>query len=125
MKGPLKKHGPRRSPYLPINCSEVVGRSNEKKSRLCEACTEFVDDNLILGGGSDYQFFQLPIYFRPFFVSFFLNATPFYGGNSFFLIFTLKIGGNGIQFDVHNFQLGEFNHEPGLIVQIWEGTCKK
>ena len=27
--------------------SEVVGRSNEKKSRLCEACTEFVDDNLI------------------------------------------------------------------------------
>lgn len=25
----------------------VVGRSNEKKSRLCEACTEFVDDNLI------------------------------------------------------------------------------
>ncbi len=29
------------------HCSQVVGRSNEKKSRLCEACTEFVDDNLI------------------------------------------------------------------------------
>ena len=108
----------------------MVGRSNEKKSRLCEACTEFVDDNLMLGGGSDLpKFFHVPVsifFFWPFFVSGVFMSLHFLWWKPIFLNnFYPEHWGNGIQFDEHSFQHGWFNHEPGLIVQIWEGTCKK
>jgi len=64
-----------------------VGRSNEKKSRLCEACTEFVDDNLMLGGGSDLpKFFHVPvsIFFLAFFCFGGFYVAPFFMVETYF-----------------------------------------